>query len=316
MYMMIASALVPVFFVMALGYFAGKRGIVDNVNIKSLNLFLMMFALPAALFTAIARTPRDVIIQNAPLMAVLAISLLTVYAVTVFLQYRVFKLPQADGAVQTLTVAFPNFASIGLPLLVGIYGSQAALPVAVAIATGSVTISPLTLTLLELSKQKGDEGGSTVARFLSALRKSVSKPIFIAPLLAVILALAGFQMPPLVDKSLSLIGQATAGAGLFLTGLILSAQPIRINANVLLGVLFKNIAQPLLAALVVYLLDVPQPLAGQVVLLIAIPAGFFGLVFGAGYGARPAVAGSTLVASSLISIATLAVAIALVAPHG
>ncbi|MDE1147505.1 MAG: AEC family transporter [Azospirillaceae bacterium] len=314
MYMMIASALVPVFFVMLLGYFAGKRGIVDNGNIKSLNMFLMMFTLPAALFTAIARTHRDVIIQNAPLMAVLAISLLVVFGVMAVLQYKAFKLSRADGAVQMLTVSFPNFASIGLPLLSGIYGAQAALPVAIAIATGSVTISPLTLTLLELSKQPEGAGGG-FGQFLGALRKSVSKPIFIAPMLGVILALAGVEMPPLVDKSLSLIGAATAGAGLFLTGLILSAQPIRINGNVVVGVLLKNVLQPLLAALVVRLLDVPQPLAGEVVLLIAIPAGFFGLVFGAGYGARPAVAGSTLVASSLASIVTLAVAIALVAPH-
>jgi hypothetical protein len=39
------------------------------------------------------------------------------------------------------------------------------------------------------------------------------------------------------------------------------------------------------------------------------------MVFGAGYGARPAVAGSTLVISSLFSMLTLAVAIALLAPH-
>ncbi|MGB8601360.1 MAG: AEC family transporter [Rhizomicrobium sp.] len=312
--MMIASALVPVFFVMALGYFSGKRGIVDNVNIKSLNMFLMNFALPAALFTAIARTPRDVIMQNASQMAVLAISLLVIFIITALIQYKAFKLNQADGAVQTLTIAFPNFASIGLPLLVGIYGTQAALPVAIAIATGSVTISPLTLTLLELSKQT-DKNKPKILQFFGALKKSVSKPIFIAPLLAVILALSGVVLPELAYKSFNLIGQATAGAGLFLTGLILSAQPIRITGNVAVGVLLKNIIQPLIAALVVYLLHVPQPMASEVVLLIAIPAGFFGLVFGAGYGSRPAVAGSTLVASSLFSIITLAVAIALVAPH-
>jgi malonate transporter and related proteins len=313
MFMTIASALVPVFFTMLLGYFAGKRKMVDNTNITSLIHTLMMFALPAALFTAIARTQRDVIIQNASLMVVLAGSLLCIFIVMAIIQYKFVKLSQADGAVLTLTVAFPNFASIGLPLLLSVYGGEAALPVAVAIATGSITISPLTLTLLELSKQEGGSG-SHAARFFAALRKSVSKPIFIAPVLAVILALMGIHMPPLVDKSLGVIGGATAGLGLFLTGLILSAQPIRITGNVVLGACLKNIVQPLIAYGIVRLLNVPEPLAGQVVLLIAIPAGFFGLVFGAGYGSRPAVAGSTLVLSSLLSIVTLAIAIALLAP--
>jgi malonate transporter len=314
MYMAISSAMIPVFFVISLGYFAGKRGIIDNSNIKSLNMFLMMFALPAALFSAIAPTPRDAIIQNAPLAAVLAISMLGIFIVTAVIEYRVFRLDQAEGAVQTLTIAFPNFAAMGLPLMIGVYGRQAALPVAMAIATGSVTISPLALALLELSKSKGQDGGPKAAQFLRALRKSVSKPIFIAPLVAVIVALSGFQMPALADKSLMLIGEATAGCGLFLTGLILSAQPIRISRNVVQGVCMKNIIQPLLTAGVVWLLRVPQPMAGEVVLLIAIPTGYFGLVFGAEYGFRPAVAGSTLLISSALSVITLVVTIALVAP--
>ncbi len=315
MLMLIATALAPVFFTMGLGFYAGKRKIVDNINIKSLNLFLMMFCLPAALFTAIARTPRAVIIENAPLMLVLAICLLTVYAIMAFLQYKVFKLAKLDAPVLMLTVAFPNFASVGLPLIVGVYGPHAALAVAVAIATGAVTISPLTLTLLELAKT-GPGARSGVSQFLIALRNSVTKPIVLAPLLAVVLALAGVPLPPLADKSIGLIGAATAGAGLFLTGLILSAQPIRLTSNVAIGVFLKNIFQPLLGALVVYVLRIPQPLAGEMVLLLCIPAGFFGLVFGANYGTRPAEAGSTLVISSLLSMATLAIAIALVAPHG
>jgi len=309
----IAYALVPVFFVMILGYFAGKKGIVDNKNISSLNHTLMMFALPAALFTAIAKTSHKVVVDNASSMLVLAIALLIIYIFIIMLQYKFFKLNMADGAVQSLTVAFPNFASIGLPLLVSVFGPSGALPVAIAIAVGSVTISPLTLTFLELSKQ-GTSSSSGFSKFVSALRKSVTRPIFIAPVVAVILALCDIHMPDLVNNMLSVIGAATAGLGLFLTGLILSAQPIRINGNVVLGVLLKNIIQPLIAYLIVRWLNVPQPLAGQVVLLIAIPAGFFGLVFGANYGARPAVSGSTLVASSLFSIISLAVAIYFLAP--
>jgi malonate transporter len=311
--LIIASALTPVFFVMALGFFAGKRGLVDNLNIKSLNVFLMMFALPAALFTAIARTPGAVIVANASLMLVLAICLLAIYGVMALLQWKLFRFSQADGAVLMLTVAFPNFASVGIPLIVGVYGPHAALAVAVAIATGACTISPLTLTLLELAKEGGG-AGSGVAKFGVALRNSVTKPIILAPLLAVVIALLGVPMPPLLDKTLSVIGAATAGAGLFLTGLILSAQPIRISPPVVIGVILKNVVQPMLAVAIVLALRLPQPLANELILLVCIPCGFFGMVFGAGYGARPAVAGSTLVISSLFSVITLAVAIAWLAP--
>jgi hypothetical protein len=50
------------------------------------------------------------------------------------------------------------------------------------------------------------------------------------------------------------------------------------------------------------------------VLLTSIPSGFFGLVFGAGAGLRPPVAGATLIASSLAALASLSAAIYLFAP--
>jgi predicted permease len=53
---MIAEALVPVFFVMLLGYFAGARRIIDNHHVASLNVLLMTFAVPVALFVGVAQT--------------------------------------------------------------------------------------------------------------------------------------------------------------------------------------------------------------------------------------------------------------------
>ena len=77
----------------------------------------------------------------------------------------------------------------------------------------------------------------------------------------------------------------------------------------------KNVLQPLLAWGIVRLLVIPEPIAGQAILLIAIPAGFFGVVFGVGYGVRSEEAGSTLIASSLFSMISLAAIIMLVARY-
>jgi malonate transporter and related proteins len=51
----ILASLVPVFFVMILGFVAGLTKDIDNRNIGSLNALVMDFALPAALFTAMSR---------------------------------------------------------------------------------------------------------------------------------------------------------------------------------------------------------------------------------------------------------------------
>jgi predicted permease len=62
----ILSAVVPMFFVMALGYLAGWMRDIDNHQVAELNALVMDFALPASLFVAMVQTPREL-----PLVAAL-----------------------------------------------------------------------------------------------------------------------------------------------------------------------------------------------------------------------------------------------------
>lgn len=314
MFSLVLTALLPVYVGLAAGYFAGYRKIVDNRNVRSLNIFLMQFLLPITLFMAIARTHRSVILGNADLVLVLACTLVTVFIPVLLMQTRLFRLPLGDAAVQSLTTAFPNFASIGLPLLLPVFGADAALPVAVAIAVGSVTISPLTIALLELSKRDGSErqGATAAGAFGQALKNSVRKPIFLGPILGLCVSLSGLHPPALATAAFAPLTTATAGTGLFLTGLMLSAQKIGIDANVLASIAIKNLLQPLLALGFALLFGLSSRSMAETVLLCTIPAGFFGLVFGASVDVRPQVSGSTLVLSSVFSLVTLSVVILMV----
>jgi malonate transporter len=73
-----------------------------------------------------------------------------------------------------------------------------------------------------------------------------------------------------------------------------------------LAVLAKNVVQPALCLAVVFPLALPLEQARYVVLLSAIPCGFFGILFGEGCNATPEVASSTLIASTVLGIFTLA----------
>ena len=124
---MIAEALVPVFFVMFLGYFAGARRIIDNQHAASLNVLLMTFALPAALFVGVAQTSRSGQEENGKLVFVLVISMLVIFGITFALNHYVFRLDLGENAVQSLSVGCPNFAAVGLPLLVASWSQEARL---------------------------------------------------------------------------------------------------------------------------------------------------------------------------------------------
>src|SRR5580700_3665440 len=98
----ILTALIPIFFVLALGYLAGRFKRVDNQRVAELNTLVMEYALPASLFAATWRTSREALIGQWPMVVALGFGMLIIYAVAYFLQRRVFKLGQQEAAVQTL----------------------------------------------------------------------------------------------------------------------------------------------------------------------------------------------------------------------
>ncbi len=301
----LAFALIPVFFGLLLGYFAGIRGFVDNRDVHSLVRFVMNFALPCSLFLAIAHTDLRMLRSQAGLIVVLGLVYLALFFVTLFFERRMFGAGAADSAVLALTLGFPNATAVGIPLLDAVYGPSAAAATAMGIAIGAVTISPIALAILEHSTPKG-HAVSQAAQVRNSLWKAVKRPVVWAPVLGVLAALVKLHLPDYANRSLTVMGNATAGAALFLTGLIVSAQPFRLDGCVIAAIIAKNMLQPALCLGIAWIIGLSVVEMRYAVLIAAIPCGFFGLVFGKGFNSSPLTASSSLIFSYVVGIATLA----------
>ncbi len=315
------DTLCPVFVVLALGYYAGWRGRIDNRDIDSLNVALMHFALPCSLFLAVARTSTATLRSQLPLLAVLTIAMLIFYAVQFFMVRRVFGSSIGEAAGQSLTVSFGNNVAIGLPLLATLYGAPGLLAAAVAILIGALLLSPITLVLLEYHSATTSAPHSlpgsppypspptpdraVLTHLLPGVAASLRRPVVFAPLLALLVPLSGVTLPLPVVSSADLFGKATGGLALFLTGLILSAYRPRFSSSILLGLLLKNFAQPALVVVLLLLFRVHGTLAREAFLVAALPAGFFGTVFAARYRVQTHDTSSTMLYSTLIAIITI-----------
>ena len=154
----ILLALAPIFFVLALGYGAGRLRIVDNHNVDSLNALVMNFALPASLFAATASAPRSEMFAQAPLFAILGGVMLVVFLAWYFASQLILKESKANASLQALTIAFPNLAGVGLPIVSAVVGPSGTVPLAVALASGSILVSPLSLIIVEMTA--GNEGAT------------------------------------------------------------------------------------------------------------------------------------------------------------
>jgi predicted permease len=202
---------------------------------------------------------------------------------------------------------------MGLPLLAAVVGPGSVMSVSISIAAGRFSSVRYRSSCWRASRQ-----------VLAALRLFVvvEWPFFmpfesqssIGPVAGVVLAITGHPLPRLAVQTFDLLGQATAGIALFVTGLVLSARALSLNTNIVLGVVLKNVAHPLLVVRLAILFGVKAPELREAILLAAIPAGFFGILFGLNYGVEFQDADSTLTISSLVGVLTLGLAIVLTAP--
>lgn len=141
----------------------------------------------------------------------------------------------------------------------------------------------------------------------------MKKPIVWGPLLGVVLSALGIHMPDLVLTAIRPLGLAATAAALFLTGLILSARQLKLNGAVALSSVTKLLIQPPIAWALVLALGLHGSLAITSILMVALSAGFFGVVFGNRFGVQSPDAEATLLITSVLCIVTLPLFISLTA---
>ena len=305
------AALVPVYFGLALGYFAGRRGIIDSKGMAGLNTFVMSYGMPAALFLAAAQMPRQALALNGKLFLVVALASISVFWAGLIVQVKLFNFTPANSSAMLLTVSSPNWVGIGYPLFIALYGPQGAVPVGVAILCGNLLTVPMALLLLE-AEGASQTPTSFLRRYIAALLRTVKNPIVLGPAFGLCLSLAGYTLSPILVRSFGILGESVAGVTLFVTGLVISRESFSIDRNVLGALSVKLFLQPLLTFVIAsLLLHYSSQTVRDAVLLMACPSGFFGILFAFTYNARTREAESVLLLSTLGSVLTLSVIIPL-----
>lgn len=305
------TVLLPVFFVLGLGYFAGRAKKFDADQVAGLNDLVLDYAFPAMMFVATVKTPRDELLSEGSYALALLIAFVGLFLAVVLVSTLLLRHSLGEATLQANLASFPSVGFFGPPIFQGLFGPSSLVSIAFASTLSAVTMIPLTLVLLEIHHQRTTRGeGQRVSSLIvQSLANTLKKPMVWAPLIGVALVLAGARVPPLIDNMLMLIGSSTSGASIFLAGLIIAAYEIRLNGEVIANALVKMVAQPLLMVLLVAALKVGSPLAGEGIVICAIPTAVFAPLLAPRYRIYEVESSSTLMATALLMIVTLPIAI-------
>lgn len=299
MFHTIVEALVPVVFVAGLGWLVGRLGILDPQRIRSITTFIVVVALPAALFVGVFSFSRAQL-ENGRYVLTLVVALMGIWAVGLVLARVRFRSARPSAAMIALNASFPDLAYFGLPVLSAVIGAQGLLPVIVGNLVIGVLMVPLTILML------GSIDGTKHESFIEELKSAVTKPLVWAPVLGAVLVLLGVKLPQLADASVRLVGETAGGTALFALGVMLSGLTPRLDKTSIGVLLLKNLAQPAVAVVLALEFHFSGVLSKGVVLAAACPCATASAMLASTYRIDEGPTTSAVVVSNIAGIFTMA----------
>ena len=181
-----------------------------------------------------------------------------------------------DGRAAGLVSAFSNTAFLGLPFVLARYpGSPSAATTAVVIDTVDTTILLLTLGVgfaTTMARTRPPTPGPRLPRLARAALQLLLRPMLLAVLVGLALALSDTPLPDLLATPLTQVGQATPTLAFLTIGLGLDLRSLRGQTLALAGIAgIKLLLMPALVAGILLALDVHGDVAHVAVLQAAMP---------------------------------------------
>jgi predicted permease len=260
----ITSIILPFFALIGLGWIGGKTRIVTPDGMRGINGFVFYFALPALLFRALAtRNPAE--IWQPDILLAYGGGTLVVYGLTRVIAARVFGLDPTSQTLFSFAGTMSNVGFMGLPLIIGLLGQEATVPLIVALAFDLIVMLSLSLLLLEGAKHAN--GGNSAGKII---RGTVTNPVVLAIIAGVIASILDLDWPKGVDYLLELLGGSAGPAALFAIGVALVGRPIAEKRAELVAMsLAKLVIHPVMVFAGFYMVGSVTGLEAKAVFLLA-----------------------------------------------
>jgi malonate transporter and related proteins len=149
----VLTILTPTFFVLSLGYAAGRYRLFDGEKSKGLTELVLDFALPAALFIGVVTFPHQELLQALTLFQAFFLVFLPVYVIVFIVTRFIFHQTIGASSLAALLVTFPSTSFFGTSVVGGLFGNSSDVSISISVIVATGVFVPLSICLLEISSQ-------------------------------------------------------------------------------------------------------------------------------------------------------------------
>ncbi len=299
----------PFFAVLACGYAAARLRFFNEAATAYLTRFVFYFALSAMIFRFAATLPLASVFDPAAVLAYLSATLAVYLLVLSIARGRGTGLEVAS--IEAQSAAIGNVGFLGIPLLVGLTGVQAVGPLMMVLATDLIIFGSLIVILISARR----DGRLSIGVLKPITVGLVKNPMVMSILTGLTWAMTGAPLATPVDDFLVLMGAAATPGALFAIGASLASKSTERLGIALWLSLAKLALHPMAVAVTTLLVfDVDRFTAGVMIAAAAMPTAGNVFMLAQHYGIAPTRASSTILVSTLISVLSLTLVIAMVLP--
>lgn len=209
MELLITSA--PVFIIIAIGALAKWIKIADDKWIDILNKFALYIAFPALIFTSLVSLESSAAIDY-PLFLFNSLLLIAAFA-AIYIVLCWLKVKKNIRNCYLMCAVFGNVAYFGFPYITSIIQDSGGM-VSIIVASGLVLMFTIGLWVLENSRSKKPSLAGTI-------KNIIKNPLLLAVIFGIICVHLNITLPPVIEKSLSMLAKGASPVVLFALGIFL-----------------------------------------------------------------------------------------------
>jgi len=304
----IVDSFFPLLALILLGWFLRRRNLLGASAARELTAFVVWLALPSLLFEGIAGAswqqlwqPRFMIAYGGAMVA------------TFVLTYGVLPRAQpfAERCLDSFGATYANSGFIGIPLSLLLLGKDALIPATIATLLTAVLLFAVGIAMLEIG---ATSHAHPLASMAKAGRAVARNPLVVASVLGGAWAATGWTMPQAPHRLLQLLSGAAGPCALVSIGALLAQPAPEGGTRLPLApiVVAKLVVLPAICALLaIKVFALPTVWATTAVLLNALPTGTGPFMLAEFYGRDVARASRIMFVTTILSLASVPVCIAL-----
>ena len=297
------SALIKTFIIIFPGYVLKKKGILTKQYTEGLSSIITYITYPCLVINAMQREFSMEVLNNCKYVVLIFMGVVLVSMLLSRILTRFIRLPLSQVGILSFMMVFGNTGFIGLPVLNGIFGSEAVFYGALCDASYDVFMFTIGISLIQSSAAGGEK------RKIGEILKGILNPCFFGVMIGLILFVCRIDLPDLIGSPIESVGAMTSPMAMLIVGSHLADMKLKelfASKSVYLICFLKLMISPLIALLLVKLfIGTGSLIASVLILQAAMPVAMCSVIFSEQYRADVNFAAKGVLLSSLLCIFTI-----------